>query len=451
MSQIPANSLRGAELRKSSCVNEYDFSGGTSVSTPASTLWTAVLGFRAEALAERRIAFGLREWSGAFGDIGTDLPLLAGMLIASGMSPGRVLIIFGFCQILSGLIYRLPMPVQPLKVVAALVIAQGISGSIITGAGLAIGVIMLALSLSGMLEWLARLIPVSVVRGIQFGLGAKLCLLAASRYIGSQGWQGYVLVLAAAALTIGLAGRPRSPTALLVLAMGAITASFAGLTGPSEWQLCPAPDAWGVPSIRDVWTGCLLLALPQIPLSLGNSVLATRELAADWFPAHQVTVRKIGLTYSLFNIGTALMGGVPVCHGSGGMAGHYAFGGRTGGSVIIYGGFYVCMGLAVVCGAQNILAFFPLPVLGVILIREGIVLMDRLRGLSDDRVGWRVALLVGIIAAGIPNGFLIGMIAGTALVAVSQRIPVGCHLLPSAEDPEPRRQSDKTTRRRQAS
>jgi len=414
------------------------------VSTQASTPFAALRGFRAKACADPRvsrarshnsIAFGLREWSGAFGDIGTDLPLLVGMLIASGMSPGRVLILFGVAQILSGLIYRMPMPVQPLKAVAALVIAQGIGGSIITGAGLAIGVIMLALSLSGTLERLARLIPVSVVRGIQFGLGAKLCLLAVSGYIGSQGWQGYVLALAAAALTVGLAGRARSPTALLLLAMGAGAAWLGGLTGPAEWRLSPAPDAWGVPSIHDVWTGCLLLALPQIPLSLGNSVLATRELAADWFPAHQVTVRKIGLTYSLFNIGTAVMGGVPVCHGSGGMAGHYAFGGRTGGSVIIYGGFYICLGLAVVCGAQNMLAFFPLPILGVILIREGLVLMDRLHGLSGDRLGWKVALLVGILAAGVANGFLIGMIAGTALVAVSQRIPAGSHRLPSPEDP----------------
>lgn len=135
-----------------------------------------------------RIRFTLDEWAGAFGDIGTDLPLLAGMLLASRMPPGQVLLVFGACQIFSGLVHRIPMPVQPLKVVAALVIAQGLTGEVIAGAGLAIGAVMLGLTLSGALEGLTRLIPVSVVRGVQVGLGAKLCVLALGTYAGGQGW-----------------------------------------------------------------------------------------------------------------------------------------------------------------------------------------------------------------------------------------------------------------------
>ncbi|MDI9385136.1 MAG: putative sulfate/molybdate transporter, partial [Verrucomicrobiota bacterium] len=79
------------------------------------------------------------ELAGAFGDIGTDLPLLVGMVLASGASGMQVFVVFGTLQILSALIYGIPMPVQPLKAVAALVIAQGIAAPVIFGAGLAIG------------------------------------------------------------------------------------------------------------------------------------------------------------------------------------------------------------------------------------------------------------------------------------------------------------------------
>ncbi|HNR34247.1 MAG TPA: putative sulfate/molybdate transporter [Candidatus Hydrogenedentes bacterium] len=368
------------------------------------------------------ISFGLREWSGAFGDIGTDLPLLAGMLMVSGMPPVRVLIVFGVLQMASGWIYRIPMAIQPLKAVAVLVIAQGISYNIIVGSGLAIGLAMLVLTLSGGLQALARLIPGSVVRGIQFGLGLKLCLLALQQYVGGQGWEGWLLALAAAALMLSLAGQTRVPVGVLLIVLGAGAVLWGGVPFSTKWTVSGIADSWRIPLPSDVWTGFLLLALPQIPLSLGNSILATQQLAEDWFPERGITVRKIGMGYSLFNIVAALVGGVPVCHGSGGLAGHYALGGRTGGSVILYGAFYLGLGLAISLGAHNVLAFFPLPILGVILAREGFVLMARLKTLADDPLGWKVAVLVGILAAAVPNGFVIGTIAGTVLTAAARRM-----------------------------
>ncbi len=72
-------------------------------------------------LARIRIRVNCGELSGAFGDIGTALPLLTGMILASGMHPASVLTVFGLAQIGSALFYGIPMPVQPLKAVAALV------------------------------------------------------------------------------------------------------------------------------------------------------------------------------------------------------------------------------------------------------------------------------------------------------------------------------------------
>jgi len=386
--------------------------------------------------APKRISFGVNEWSGAFGDIGTDLPLLAGMLMVSGMSPVRVLIVFGVLQMFSGWLYRMPMAIQPLKAVAALVIAQGISGGVITGAGLAIGVTMLILTLSGGLQRLARLIPVCVVRGIQFGLGLKLCLLAFSQYIGSMGWAGWMLALAAAALMVSMSKCKRMPVGVLMLVMGALAAALGGKTFSTNWVLTDTPAVWYVPSLNDVWAGFVLLALPQIPLSVGNSILATHQLARDWFPNHGITVRKIGLGYSLFNIVASVTSGVPVCHGSGGIAGHFAFGARTGGSVMIYGAVYVCLGVSIALGMHNVLAFFPLPILGVMLAREGFTLTGRLRAVDRDPVSRATAVLVGVLAVGFSNGFLIGMVVGTALVAVSRCWP-GRVTAPLVADGEP--------------
>src|SRR5690606_29030035 len=96
----------------------------------------------------------------------------------------------------------------------------------------------------------------------------------------------------------------------------------------------------------------LLLALPQIPLSLGNSVLATRQVIHDLFPDRPVSVRRIGVSYGLLNLAASVLHGFPVCHGSGGVAGHYAFGGRTGGSVLLYG--MLCIGLGWTLGSGDL-------------------------------------------------------------------------------------------------
>lgn len=102
-----------------------------------------------------RIRFDRNELAGSFGDIGTDLPLIIGIILATGLG-GGVFVVFGLLQIATGLVYGLPIPMQPLKAMAVLVITQKIGGNVLLGAGLAIGATMLILSLSGALTWLVR-------------------------------------------------------------------------------------------------------------------------------------------------------------------------------------------------------------------------------------------------------------------------------------------------------
>lgn len=362
------------------------------------------------------LRFNRHELAGAFGDLGTDLPLIVGMILASGLDAASVLIVFGSMQVLTGVVYRMPMPVQPLKAVAVLVITQKVAAGVLYGAGLAIGAVMLVLALSGALEWLARLVPKCVVRGIQFGLGVQLVTLAFREYVPAEGVRGWALAAAAFVLALALAGNRRLPSALAVVGLGLI---YAVVFRGGEWlggpPLALRLPQWHTPTCKEVWTGFLWLALPQIPLSLGNSILATRQLAADFFPERPLSVRRIGLTYSLMNLICPWLGGVPVCHGSGGMAGHYAFGARTGGSVVIYGACFTLAGLFLSEGFERLNHLFPLPVLGVLLLFEGWTLLTLVRDTATSKAEFMVAVLVGLMAGNLPYGYVIGIIVGTAL------------------------------------
>jgi len=367
------------------------------------------------------IRFDRNELSGAFGDMGTDVPLIIGVALASHLDGASVLIMFGAMQILTGLAYRMPMPVQPLKAMAAIVIAQQTAPEILYGAGIAIGLTMLILALSGALTWLARVVPKSVVRGIQFGLGLQLASISLQNYVRAESMTGYLLAGLAFVIVVLLLGNRRLPAALPVAALGLAIAAYrldpSSLAASVGLHL-PSPH---VPQLSDIATGFVLLALPQIPLSLGNSVLATRQLAHDLFPERNLTIRKIGITYAAMNLISPWLGGIPTCHGSGGMAGHYAFGGRTGGSVIIYGLIFVALGLLFGSGFDHVVRAFPLPILGVLLLFEALSLVWLIRDTADSRLDFPIAALVGLIAVGLPYGYLVGMVVGTILVWLGAR------------------------------
>ncbi|MGE5382964.1 MAG: putative sulfate/molybdate transporter [Omnitrophica WOR_2 bacterium] len=370
----------------------------------------------------KRISLNRNEISGAFGDIGTDLPLIAGMILAAGMNSSTVLIAYGLMHIITALIYGIPMPVQPLKAVAMIVIAQKISPDVIYGGGLAIGIVMLLLTITGLVDVIARYIPKVVVRGIQFGLGLQLSMIALKQYVISDSSNGIIVAVVAFVITLLLMGNRKYPPALFIILLGA---GYAYLTHYNVLSTI-SPTLPSLPSLRmpgwsDILTGFLLLALPQIPLSIGNSIIATKRITADFFPEKKISVKKISFTYSIMNLINPFIGGIPVCHGSGGMAGHYAFGARTGGSVLIYGALFLFLGLFFGSSFQALLNIFPLPILGVILLFEGLWLMMFIKDIIDSRKSFFIALLTALMAAFLPYGYLVGMCTGTLLYYVSDK------------------------------
>jgi xanthine/uracil/vitamin C permease (AzgA family) len=376
--------------------------------------------------AKTRIRFDRNELSGAFGDIGTDLPLIVGMVLASGLDSSSVLIVFGLLQILSGLIYGIPMAVQPLKAIAVLVITKKVEPDLIYGAGLSIGVFMFLLTMTGLIPWLSRIIPHPVIRGIQFGLGLQLSTLALKDYVRSNGVEGYILASIAFLVAILFLGNRKYPPALFVISIGVIYAIlFRMHLGTLKSSFGFSYPKLNIVGADDILHGFLLLAIPQIPLSIANSILATERLAHDLFPAKDITARKIALTYSFMNVVAPFFGGIPVCHGSGGMAGHYAFGGRTGGSPLIYGISYLVLGLLLGKGALELIQAFPLPVLGIVLFFEGLTLMGLLRDIASSTLDLSTALIVGLMAANLPYGYVVGIIVGTIIYSFCSKIRWG--------------------------
>jgi MFS superfamily sulfate permease-like transporter len=367
----------------------------------------------------QRLRFDRHELAGAFGDIGTDLPLLVALVATCGLDAASVCIGFGLLQIATGVLYGMPMPVQPLKAMAAIMLAERLSPGTLAGGGLVIGAVMLLLALTGGLDWLARIVPKEVVRGIQLGLGITLASLALGKYAGVNGASGYVLAGVSALLLLALRGRRGLPGSLVVMGLGVVYAAVvhldhASLASAVGFRL----PVFHAPTREELAQGALLLALPQIPLSLGNSVIATSQTTRDLFPERPVPVRKIGLSYGLMNLVAPWFGGVPVCHGCGGLVGFYGFGARTGGAPVIYGSMYLVLGLFFAPGFAQVVQVFPMPVLGVVLLFEAVALMGLVRDVAGDRSALWVALLVAATVVGLPYGYVVGLVVGTLLAWV---------------------------------
>ncbi|MBL0169783.1 MAG: putative sulfate/molybdate transporter [Gemmatimonadaceae bacterium] len=377
-------------------------------------------------VAERSLPalqFNRREFAGAFGDLGTDLPLLVGVVVATGMDPTTTFVMFGLLQVLSGLAYRLPMPVQPLKAMAAIAISTKLAPPLLAAGGLIVGVVMLVLANSGALEWIARTVPKAVVRGIQVGLGLQLGTLALTRFIPADGQRGLMLAAAAVVIVLALRDNHKVPAALVVIGLGLVYAAFqwpSAVALPFGFRWPQLPARW--PTGNEFARASLLLALPQLALSLGNSVLATRQVVGDLFPDRApLTVRRIGTTYAMMNLVAAPLGGLPVCHGSGGMVGHYAFGARTGGSVVIYGAFLLLAGLFLLGDPAAFQRLFPGPILGVLLLVEAVSILLLVRDMLPQRWAFALAVACGVTAAFAPYGYAVALVAGTVVWHLAAR------------------------------
>jgi predicted benzoate:H+ symporter BenE len=316
------------------------------------------------------------EWAGAFGDLGTLVPFVVAYIAVLKMDPFGILFAFGAALLICGLYYKTPFPVQPMKALGAAAITQAAQTAVITqatvySAGLVTGAIWLLLGLSGAATRIARLVPRFVVIGIVLGLGFSFMLegiklMSADWPIAAIGLIGTLLLLTNRAI----------PAMFLLLLFGAAygmiqdsAVAHALLSVRPQFRLpsfALAAITW-----HDVWVGTLFLALPQLPLTLGNAVIAVREENNRLFPDRPVSDGLVATSTGLMNLLGSAVGGVPMCHGAGGMAGHVAFGARTGGAPIVLGVILLTLAFGFSGSIEGLLKMFPQAVLGVILFLTG--------------------------------------------------------------------------------
>ncbi|MCK9202623.1 MAG: SulP family inorganic anion transporter, partial [Gallionella sp.] len=253
-------------------------------------------------------------------------------------------------------------------------LAAGLGSAAVVGAAVMTGLMWMLLALTGLAGRLAHWVPRPALMGVVMGLGFSF-MLEGIRMMSTSPWVGGLLL----ALTLVLLGRPRMPAMLVLLAIGVVMAlidkpELMRELGALKPEFRIPRLAWGTLSSGDLWTGFILFALPQLPLTFGNAYLSITEENNRLFPDRPVSARSVALSTGLMNLGSSLIGGIPMCHGAGGMAGHVQFGARTGGSSIILGSILLCAGLFLSASIDTIFKMFPQNVLGVILFLAGLQL-----------------------------------------------------------------------------
>jgi len=367
------------------------------------------------------LRFTARELAGGLGDLGTFLPIAVALAAAARMDLAAIFLFAGLMNIATGLLFRLPVPVQPMKAVAAVAIAEGLTSGEVAAAGLGVAAVVTALALSGGVDWISRVVPRPVIRGVQAGVGAKLALKGLA-WTGALPLTGLDSALTAVivALTIATLGR-RLPVILpLFLAGLGLAAATAPIDGAALFAV-PAVQLH-LPAGQEWATGLARGSLPQLPLTLLNSVLAVCALSGDLFPGRAIPTRTMALSVGLMNLLCAPFGAMPMCHGAGGLAAQHRFGARTGGSVVMLGAGKIVLALALGAALLPLAQAFPRSILAPTLLFAGLTLMQPARDSLRTRRGAAVMLTTAgaIVLAGALEGFLAGCAVAAALAAVGQ-------------------------------
>jgi SulP family sulfate permease len=173
-------------------------------------------------------------------------------------------------------------------------------------------------------------------------------------------------------------------------------------------QLLP----FGFPSFEDLSFALLVLVLPQVPMTLGNAVMANADLSLQYFPqeGRRVTYRALCISMALANLGSFFLGGMPMCHGAGGLASRYRFGARTAGSNLMIGAIFTVMALFLGPQALSVICRLPLSALGVLLVFAGIQLALTLLDMQTRKDLFVPLLMLGItLASNLAAGFMAGI------------------------------------------
>jgi SulP family sulfate permease len=345
--------------------------------------------------------------SGAFGDIGMLFPISIALIAQNGFNPTALFLSAGLFYILSAWYFKITMPVQPLKAMSAVAIATGMSSEIINTAGIILGFILIVLALTGLSDELGRVFPVPVIRGIQLGLGMML-VRASLNLMGSD---IFMAVLVGSILAANMYLLKKLPPLLFILPLGGVIA----LGEMDLSSLGPVAFAPGLPDPGLFWIAFTMLVLPQISLTIGNAVVATEATAKQIYKerAGRVTFKSVPLSIGIANIASGLVGGVPMCHGSGGLTAHSKFGASGERSGYIIGSTLIVLALFFGTASLSFISAFPSGILGALLCYVGLQHSMLIKDIQNDFRAVFIAMTVGItgfLTHNLTIGFLTGIV-----------------------------------------
>jgi SulP family sulfate permease len=392
-------------------------------------------------MPNKKYLFNRMELAGSLGDLGTLLPLAIGMIVINGLNPTGLLFVIGAYYILSGIYFGVTVPVQPMKVIGAYSIAMALTPGVITASGLLMGIFMLLIGITGAIHVIGKYTPKSVVRGVQLGVGTLLMVQGIKFMLGISKYQemrnaaepylnvqaigpipiGIILGIVGAVITFMLIENKKIPAALVVIIGGMLVGIFLGnREGFGNLRIglhFPHILPFGVPTLKDFSFALFILVLPQIPMTIGNAVIAMADLTHEYFDekAKMTSYRALSNSMGLALLGSFLFGGMPVCHGAGGLAAHYRFGARTAGSNIMVGAIFLILALLFGINALSIIYLIPMSVLGVLLIFAGSQLCLMIKDIKERIDLFVVIIMLGItLATNLAVAFITGIVVAYA-------------------------------------
>jgi SulP family sulfate permease len=386
--------------------------------------------------------FDRLELAGSLGDLGTLLPLAIGMIIINGLNPAGLFLSVGLFYMVSGVYFGVTSPVQPMKVIGAYAIATGMTASHITASGFLVGLFLLVIGGTGAIGAIGKWIPKSVVRGVQLSTGTLLMSQGVRFMVGTSKFQalqqaaepylrfqtlgpipvGIIIGIAGGLLTLLLLDNKRFPAGLVVIVsglfLGIITGTHEGLAELRPGVNVPPFLPFGFPTGAEIGFACLVLVLPQIPMTVGNAVIANADLSAEYFgkASKKVTYRALCISMGFANLFAFVVGGMPLCHGAGGLAAHYRFGARTAGSNLMIGLVFVLMAVFLGSHALAITYLLPMAVLGVLLLFAGSQLALTIIDVKERKDLFVALVMLGItLASNLAVGFAVGIAIAMAI------------------------------------
>lgn len=373
--------------------------------------------------------------SGALADLGILVPLTAALVVVNGLDVGSVLLLAGLLVVTAGLVFRIPFPVQPLKALTALAVAQRLGPDVIHAAGLEIGIVLMLMSLTGLATLMSKLFTKPVVRALQFGVGwllvvtaVKLVVNPPAVFVNSPSSRTGLLLAAATVVVVVIAAWRRWYLLSIALVVAGVIVTLL-VEQPTFGGPSIDLPTFSIPPWSVFGTAFVLLVIPQIPLTYGNAVVGVSDLAREQFGerASRVSPARVALICGLGNVASASFGGMPMCHGSSGLSAHVRMGAQTWKMNAMLGGTLITLGVFFSDQVLEMFGLLPVWVLGGFLAYAGIRHAMLVLDLEPIQIGLAIAAAaVGIWTSNLAYTTAIALVIAQAPV-VFNRIRNGRH------------------------